>query len=166
MAATGLEIVGAIASLIQLAEFTLKIYRRVDEFQSDAREIPKSLQQLSCEIPLLTETLQQLTEAIENGPVSDKIQTALTLAVKGCSDQVQSLNIILEKTLPGPDDSRGTKFAKALTSLSQDSKVQRKVDSIRNYLNTLTFYLVASSNSFRPATGSVSWIYKDEFSLT
>jgi NACHT NTPase-like protein len=156
MVATGLDIASAVASIIQLIEFTLKVYRRVDEFQSNTRDIPKSFRQFSHEIPLLQETLRQIGEAIENGRISDEIQKALSPAIEGCSEQVESLNAILEKTLPESDDSWGEKARKAIASLIKDSKIEKKMNAIRTYLSTLTFYFVASSSSLRPLIGSTS----------
>jgi hypothetical protein len=160
MVGTGFEVVGAISSIIQLTELTLKVYRRVNEFQSNARDIPKTFQQLSHELPLLQEILQQLKEAIDNGRVSENIQRALTPVVQECSDQAQSLYTILKTTIPGPDASRREKTIKAVASLLKDSKVEKKANTIRSYLSTLTFYFVASSSSLQPLTGITSYVYK------
>ena len=161
MAGTGFEVVGAISSIIQLTELTLKVYRRVNEFQSNARDIPKTFQQLSHELPLLQEILQQLKEAVDNGRVSEKIQRALTPVVQGCSDEAQSLYTILQNTIPGPDASRREKTIKAVASLLKDSKVEKKVNTIRSYLSTLTFYFAASSSALQPLTGITSYIYEN-----
>jgi chromosome segregation ATPase len=158
MVATGLDIASAITSIIQLIEYTLKVYRRVDEFQSNARDIPKTFRQFSHELPLLQNTLRQVGEAIKNGQISDEIQRALTQALKGCSEQVESLNTILGKILPGPYDSRGEKARQAIASLTKDSKIEKKMNAIRSYLSTLTFYFVASSSSLRPLVGTISYL--------
>jgi len=154
MAATGLEIAGAVTTIVQLVDFTCKVFNRVDDFQSHTRELPKTFRQFSLELPLLQETLQQITEATSNGRISDETQRALIPTIEGCREQIESLNAILAKTLPRPEDSWGEKSRKAIISLQKDSKVGKIMNSIRGYLGTLTFYFVASSTPLRPLTGT------------
>lgn len=154
MAATGLEIAGAIATIVQLVDYTCKVFNRVDDFQSHTRELPKTFRQFSLELPLLQETLQQITEATRNGLISGETQRALIPTIKGCREQIESLNAILTKTLPRPEDSWGERSRKAIISLQKDSKVEKIMNSIRGYLGTLTFYFIASSTQLRPLTGT------------
>jgi hypothetical protein len=153
MVATGLDIVSAVASIIQLVQVTCEICRRVNEFQSSTREIPKSFRQFSQELPLLQETLQKIKEAVENGHIPDKTQQALAPTIEGCQERVESLNNILQKTLPRADASSGEKAWKAIISLTKDSKSEKDLIAIRNYLSTLTFYFSASSSLLLPLTG-------------
>jgi hypothetical protein len=148
--ATGLDIVSAISSIVQLIDFTCKVCDRLNEFQSGAREIPKSFRQFGLELPLLQTTFRQLNKAIKDGRVSDETTRALGPPIKRCEVQVEKLNAILEKTLPKPEDSWGEKARKAIVSLQKDSKVEQIMNSIRGYQGTLTFYFVATANSFRP----------------
>jgi hypothetical protein len=50
--AEALGVVAVVFSIVQLVDFTLKVVNRLHEFQSGAKEAPKSLRHLSAELPL------------------------------------------------------------------------------------------------------------------
>jgi N-terminal domain on NACHT_NTPase and P-loop NTPases len=142
----GPEVVGTIATIVQLIDFTCKVCSRINEFQSKTRDVPKTFRQFQLELPLLQTTFQQIQEAIENGHIAENIQKALVPTVEGCKELIEKLNDILGETLPKPEDSWGAVAIKAIVSLQNDSKVRRKMEAIRGYQSSLTFYFAASTS--------------------
>src|ERR1700712_2367622 len=104
--AEALAVVGVVASIVQLVDFSSKVLVRLDEFQSSLGEIPKSFRHIKAELPVLRDTLQQTKDAIDAGFVRDETKIALTPAIEGCMEQIRSLDGILTKTLPTANDSR------------------------------------------------------------
>lgn len=149
-----LAVVGVVANIVQLVDFSSKVLVRLDEFHSSLGEIPKSFRHIKAELPVLRDTLQQTKDAIDAGFVREKSKIALTPAIEGCMEQIQSLDAILTKTLPTPNDSRLKRGTKAIWSLHQDAKVESITKVIQGYIGTLTFYYAAMSSTLQPLTGN------------
>jgi hypothetical protein len=152
--AEALAVIGVVASIVQLVDFSSKVLVRLDEFQSSLGEIPKSFRHIKAELPVLQDTLKQTKDAVDAGFVRDETKTALTPAIEGCMEQIRSLDAILTKTLPTSNDSRLRRGTKAIWSLHQDAKVESIMKVLRGYIGTLTFYYAAMSSALQPLTGS------------
>jgi hypothetical protein len=93
--AEALAVVGIVANIVQLLEFSTTVLHRLKEYQSSLGEIPRSFSQISKELPLLLHTLQQIQEAIAAGYVEIETKKALLPVIKGCQEQVGLLESIL-----------------------------------------------------------------------
>jgi hypothetical protein len=166
--AEALAVVGVVASIVQLVDFSSTVLGRLDEFQSDLGEIPKSFRHIKAELPVLRNTLQQIKEAIDAGSFPDETKRALAPAIEGCMEQIGSLDVILIKSLPVPTDSRLKRGTKAIWSLHQDAKVESITKTLRGYIGTLTFYYTVASSTLQPLpiTGSTLLIMYIESQLT
>ncbi|KAF2728034.1 hypothetical protein EJ04DRAFT_569878 [Polyplosphaeria fusca] len=147
-----LAVVGVVASIVQLVDFSTRVVSRLDEFYSVAKEIPRSFRHVKTELPLLTITLEQLKGAIDTTSVADGSRKALLPIIVGCNEQVAQLDAILKKTLPETNDSWRTKSKKAAVSLHNDAKVESTTKALRNYVGVLTFYYAAASSTLQPLT--------------
>jgi hypothetical protein len=152
--AEALAVVGIVANIVQLVDFTSKVLHRLDEFQSNLGEIPESFRHIKAELPVLRDTLQQTKDAIDAGSVRDDTKRALLPAIKGCTEQIKLLDTILIKTLPIPSDSKLKRGTKAIWSLHQDAKIESIMKTLRGYTGTLTFYYAAASSILQPQTGT------------
>lgn len=157
--AEALAVVGVVATIVQLVDFSSKILSRLDEFRSSVEEVPKSFRHIKVELPPLQDALQRIKEAIDAGSVEDGTKRALLPAIQGCREQFAELDAILAKTLPGPSDSWIARKKKAILSLNQDDKVEGISKILRGYIGTLTFYYTVASSSLQPLSGS---IYNDK----
>jgi hypothetical protein len=151
--AEGLAVVGAVASIVQLVDFSTKAIRRLEEFHSAAGEIPKSFRHVSTDLPVLSTTLQSISQDIGAGSVDTGTKDALMLVVDGCREQIAQLDAILSKTIPATSDGRWTKSKKAMVSIHQEDKVENITKILRNYIGTLTFYRIAASSTLQPLRG-------------
>jgi hypothetical protein len=148
-----LTIVGIVANIIQLVEFTTKVLERLDDFQSNLGEIPKAFRHIRAELPVLQDALKQTKDKIDYGTIEDSTKAALLPAVQGCKGQIEALNGLLAETLPVAGDSRFKKTTKALWSITQDSKAEGITKTLRGYIATLTFYHAAASSTLQPMKG-------------
>ena len=138
--AEALAIVGLVSAIVQFIDFGSKIVNRLDEFQSRINEVPPTFRDIKIELPLLLNTLERTKEQAEAGHVNKSTQEALLQVVEGCRLQVELLNNTLVKTLPKIDDSSWIRGVKAFSSLGQEKKVQQIAQTLRNYIQTLTFH--------------------------
>ena len=152
--AEALAAVGVVASIIQLVDFGTKVLRRLNEFHSSLEKVPKSLRNITVELPLLLDTLDQTKRAIESGSIEDKTQKALQPAIDGCRDQIGLLQTILTKLLPTSSDSWNKRHKKAVLSLIQEAKVDEITTTLRNYIQILTYYHAAASSRLEPLKGT------------
>ena len=148
-----IAVAGIAANLIQLVDFSAKVVRRLNDFQSSLDDVPKSLRSIKMELPILQHTVETLTAAINAGSIGAKTQKALAPALEGCLEQIEMLDRIFDTILPVAGDSWGRRSKKAILSLQQDSKVTAMQKVLRGYVTTLTFYCAATSSSLLPAQG-------------
>jgi hypothetical protein len=152
--AEALAVVSVIASIAQLVDLSFRIVERLKDFQSKAGDLPECFKHISVELPVLIHTLNKTKEDIEAKHVKDATRQAILPAIEGCITEIKSLDIILNKALPGPGDSKIRRSGKAvLSTLRYDSKVEKITRTIRNYVGTLTYYHAASSGSHAPLPG-------------
>jgi hypothetical protein len=104
--AEALAIVGIVANIVQLVDFSSKVLSRLKEFQSSIDEVPNSFRNVKVELPLLLDTLTHINKDISAGLIADDIQKSLLPVIEACQTQIESLDVVLVKTLPTPGDSR------------------------------------------------------------
>ena len=148
-----LAVVGVVASIVQLVNFGSKVLRRLNDFQSNVREIPKPFKHVKDELPILLETLRQTKGAVEQGSISEDTKEAILLVVNGCQTQITLLDGIISRSLPQEGDSWGRKTGKAILSLRQDAKVAKISAMLRTHIQSLTNYRVAASSTVQTTTG-------------
>lgn len=154
--AEAIAIVGIVASIVQLVDFSSRVLRRLDEFQSNQGELPGSFRHVKAELPVLKYTLQYIRDAIEAGSGEDETKKALIPAIEGCTEQIRLLEPILAKILPTSTDSQLRIHTKAILSFRQESKVDSITKVLQRYIGTLTFYYAAISSTLQPLTGNVT----------
>jgi hypothetical protein len=72
---------------------------------------------------------------------------------------------VLVKTLPAPGDSRTQRTRKAISSLSQEAKVEKIGSALRSHLLTLTFYYSVASSTLQPLKGKQLLIGRKRYPL-
>jgi hypothetical protein len=151
--AEAFAVVGIVASIVQLVDFSTTVILRLEEFHSTAGEIPKSFRQFKIELPVLSNALQNISRVIETDSMDTKTRDALTPVVDGCRDQIAQVDVILAKVLPAANDSWQTRSKKAMMSLHQEPKVEKIAKILRGYIATLTFYHTTALSTLQPLKG-------------
>ncbi|KAL6714710.1 hypothetical protein ACLMJK_008135 [Lecanora helva] len=132
--------IGLVVNIVQLVEWGRKIVRRLDEFQRKADEVPKTFLDIKTELPLLLNTLDETQEQAKAGLITEDTQKVLLPVVEGCRAQVEQLDEILVKTLPVATDHRWERGVKALSSLHQEKKVKSISETLRGFIQVLTYH--------------------------
>jgi hypothetical protein len=70
-------VVGIVASIVQLVDFSNRIVSHLDEFYSVVKEIPKSFRDIKTEFPFLSTTLEQIKEVIDSTSIADEPRKVL-----------------------------------------------------------------------------------------
>jgi hypothetical protein len=147
------EVIAGVAiasSFIQLIDFGYKIVRRLNEYKSNSRELPKGFRELQNQLPLLVETLEKIKTLfdknlnLDSDPSAQSLKLSLSSAVGGCQKQLELLDQILGKMVPHTDSWR-ERSKKALLSVTQESEIKKVSANVREYVNTLTFYFTIAS---------------------
>lgn len=146
--AEAIVIVSAVASVVQLFDFSSRIVRRLEEFRAAAGEVPNSFRQISTELPVLSIALQELNEALDRHSLPREFEDALCLVLSECRQQMKELDSILSKLLYDDKDSWHKRGKKAIESLRCDGKVEVIRKSLSSYIAILTFYCAAASPAF------------------
>jgi len=140
-----LAVVSVVASIIQLVDFGTRVLKRLEEYQSNARQIPESFRHIKIELPILLDALRQTKAAIDSGSMHDDTKKVLH-AVEGCKTQIEDLDAIVMKVLPAPGDSRTIRSRKAFSSLRCDGKVKKITTIVRGYIQALTYHAATTSS--------------------
>ncbi|KAK1047098.1 hypothetical protein LTR74_017830 [Friedmanniomyces endolithicus] len=145
-----ITIVGAIASVVQLIDFSTRVLIRLNEYQSNHKELPSAFAHIASQLPILREILEKSKDGMYHQSISpDEVQT-IKPCLRGCQQQVEKLDGILSAILPDAREGRVKRMTKGFRSLWEESDI-RKIDAeIESYVNRLTFYCAWSSSQLDP----------------
>jgi N-terminal domain on NACHT_NTPase and P-loop NTPases len=149
--AEAIAAVGIVASIVQLADFGGKVLHRLNEFQSNVGDIPKTFQYVKAELPILLETLKQTQLSVENGNGGEETKKAVLFIVNACLAQISLLDDLVDRALPKETDSWTRKTRKAVRSIRQDAEVAKITANLRGHIQSLTNYRVAALPTLAPA---------------
>ncbi|KAL8992228.1 MAG: hypothetical protein Q9169_007264 [Polycauliona sp. 2 TL-2023] len=136
-----------IANIAQFIELGSRVAARLEEVGSTIDEAPHVFRAIRTQLPLLVHTLQHLKDQADQGYFNDETEKALTPVIDGCLEQVTSVEELIEKVVVVAGDSSWQRSRKALASIATEKKVQRIADTLRSYIQTLTFYRTANLKS-------------------
>ncbi|KAL9045449.1 MAG: hypothetical protein Q9214_001508 [Letrouitia sp. 1 TL-2023] len=139
-----LFILGIIANISQVVDFTNKAIERIRESGQNLRDIPKAFRDVQTTLPLLANTLSKTKQQIEAGGLDEETCKALRPVLQDCQSRIQDLNGIFEKSLPKEGSSKAMRGWKAISSLGQDRKVEEIVQLIWRHIPLLTYHCVAA----------------------
>lgn len=134
------DIVGLIASVVTLIDFSIKVGKRLEEYSSTINKDPKIFGAIKDDLPLLILILKTIEEDVKSGLIRPDEQNDLHFAVRSCRDRVQELEACLEKVLPKESDNAGKRFGKACKSFVKEQGIKEIITSIRESIQTLTNY--------------------------
>ncbi|MCJ1263724.1 hypothetical protein MMC22_003594 [Lobaria immixta] len=139
-----IAVVSFVSAIAGLIDFSSKVVKRLDDFQSSTHDIPQSLQHVKTILPTTINGLERIKIGARAGTVDSEAQKALLPAIEGCGNRVRRLEEILAEVLPVKDDSSWDKVKKALRSLSTDKEVQDLLKELDRYLANFTFHTTSS----------------------
>jgi NACHT NTPase-like protein len=115
-----LAVVGIIANIIQLADFSVNVIERARGFSSKVVEVPVAFKSLYTVLPLLSLTLSRTMDRTKSNELSENTCKALKPVILGCQTQLLQLEKILKKLIPSKDALAFEIFWKSLASTRED----------------------------------------------
>ena len=137
-----LSAIGVASSVVQFVEFGLKVATRLKEYNSASTDVPKSLQHISAQLPLLLNALDRVKTSIEVESVDLDTRCILKGVVAGCKQQVEKIDKIIDKVLHVTGDTLVTRVQKAFIGLKNDDKVLEIEKSLQTYIQVLILHRV------------------------
>ncbi|KGO58162.1 hypothetical protein PEX2_066720 [Penicillium expansum] len=135
-----LTVVGAVASTIQLIEFTAKVFDRLNNYIRHIDEVPETLRQIKLHLPLFIETLQRVQTFIDFGYFNPRTSSVLKDFVEESFSQMVLLDDLLLKIIPDKGDSVIKKGRKAIFSLKEESSLKKIFENISGYIEKLLLF--------------------------
>jgi len=140
--AEALLVVGIIANILQLVDFTSKVVGRVKDSAQDGHSIPKAFRNIQVTLPLLATTLRKTEDQVKSGKSDEQTCNALRPVVEACEAQMNELKAIFVQALPAEGASRWTRRWRAISSVGKDKKVDEIARSLSELRSTLIHYHV------------------------
>ena len=147
--AEALAVVGIIANIIALVEFSNDAISRVKEYGEDAQDLPKTFRDIESGLPLIVHTLGEIQTRVSDGKVPEESCKALKEVLGNCTAKLAELRIIFDKVLPQDGASKGKRAWKGLVSLRQDKKVEEISQALTRSLQSLTLFHVVAAPTTR-----------------
>lgn len=145
--AEAIAVIGVTSSIVQLFEFITRLVDRLKEFGSALKDLPDSLNAVWIQLPLIADSLMKTQAQAAAGYLSPSTVSALEPLVEKCLQNTQRLYEILDRSLPKPDSSGWQRARQALSSLRDDSEVERIANQLRGQLDTLILHHVTLISS-------------------
>ncbi|EAW17043.1 uncharacterized protein NFIA_003990 [Aspergillus fischeri NRRL 181] len=146
--ADALSIVGAIASTIQLVDFTVKIFDRLNHYLHLVDEVPESLRGIRLHLPLFIEALRRTQSHIDHGHYNPMTSDVLKSFVDECKSQMILLEDILVKVTPAHDDSKIIRSRKAVCSLKHEKALKKIHLNLSGYIEKLLLFQSTVSSDY------------------
>ncbi|GAQ03699.1 hypothetical protein ALT_1020 [Aspergillus lentulus] len=146
--AEAITIVGAIASTIQLVDFTIKVFDRLNHYLHLVDEVPKSLRGIRLHLPLFIEALRRTQFHIDHGHYNPMTSAVLKSFVDECNSQMILLEDILAKVAPAQDDSKMIRSRKAVCSLKHEKALKKIHSNLSGYIEKLLLFQSTVSSDY------------------
>lgn len=125
------------AAILQFVTVAGKLIQRIDEFSCTAEELPKALRCIHLQLPFLLETCQNLDTGNETESV--------TAILNGCLREVEGLYSLINKILPGPEDTKLSRAYKAIKSIRCEDKLELALKKIEQFKTDLILHCCQTS---------------------
>lgn len=132
--------VGAVASVIQLVDFTTRVFERVNLYIHRVDEAPETLRDIGIHLPLFIDALHRIQFHIDFGHFNPQTSAALKILIDECFSQMTVLDDLMTKLTPKPGDSKLTKTRKAILSLKDEKTLEKIFSKISGYIKMLLLY--------------------------
>ena len=142
--AEALLVLGLLANLAGVVDFTLKALGRIKDAKDGAREIPKAFQDVATMLPLLDDALKKTQMHIEDGKLGEDFCRNVKGALNECFGKIEDLNVIFEECRPKDNAPWFEREWKAMSSMRQDRKIDEICKQIWRIIPLLTYHHVVS----------------------
>jgi N-terminal domain on NACHT_NTPase and P-loop NTPases len=138
-----LAVIGIIANIIALVDFSVKVYDRAKGFGDEVKDVPEEFREVRRILPLVANTLEKTSSHAKSGQVDEETCKVLRPVLEGCQIKIEELSAIFNNVLPAEGASKWTRGWKAVSSMGQDKKVKALASKIWDDVQALTYYHVS-----------------------
>jgi len=138
--AEAVAVIGLASSIVQFVDFSSKVIKRLQEFQSSLKEKHNIFADLIIILPLMRDTLDRLCHPSVPNYQREETEEVLLPVIRACVAQVEFLEGILEKTIPDASETSSSKRWKALCSLAREEAVKCAAARLNRFSNSLNFH--------------------------
>jgi len=135
--------IGLAAAVVQFIQFGVQVAKRLDEFNNaNPGEVPRSLQAISIQLPLLLNALNRIKtdSEIKNFDVDTKC--ILRGVISGCQLQVAEVETMINDISRSPGEAFKARIRKVFTSLKYDEKIWEVERNLHTYISVLILHHV------------------------
>jgi ankyrin repeat protein len=138
-----LSAIGLASAVTQFIDFGFKIGKRLTEYNKALpNEVPRSLQSIDTQLPLLINALQRVKNDIEVNKFDLDTRCILKGVISGCATLVEEVENILNRVAKQQGESLGSKLKKSFASFKYDEKILSIDKSLQTYINILILHHV------------------------
>ena len=137
-----LSAMGVAASIAQFVNLGVQVAARLKEYNSATTDVPKALQHISAQLPLLVRSLERIKTGMEVEKVDLDTRCILKGVVSGCMQQVEKVDRIIDKVLHVPGDTLVSKVQKVFVGLKNDEKILAIEKNLQTYISVLILHRV------------------------
>ena len=138
-----LSAIGIASAVAQFIDVGFKIGKRLAEYnKASPNEVPRSLQSINTQLPLLVNALQRVKSDVEVNKFDFDTRCILKGVISGCVTLVEEVEHILIKVAKAPGESLASKVRKSFASFKQDEKILAIDKNLQTYINVLILHHV------------------------
>ncbi|TVY43158.1 Ankyrin [Lachnellula occidentalis] len=143
--------IGIAAAVVQFVQFGFQIVKRLEELNNAyPGEVPRSLQAINTQLPLLLDALKRIKTDSEVKSLDVDTKCILRGVISGCHVQVAELETMINEIARSPGETFKTKIKKVFTSLRYDEKIWAVQRNLNTYISVLTLHHVVDSTEVPP----------------
>lgn len=141
-----LSAIGLASSIVQFITFGLSVAKRLDELNAiHPGDVPKSLQAISSQLPLLLNALSRIKSDSQLKNLDFDTKCILRGMISGCQSQIIEVENMVNVITNAPGDNFKTKMKKVFTSFKYDDKVREIERNLQTYISVLILHHVIDS---------------------
>lgn len=146
-----LSAIGLASAVVQFIEFGLKVAERLEEFNAkNPGEVPRSLQVISTQLPLLLNALGRISSDSQIKNLDFDTKCIIRGMVTGCRAQIAEVETMINEISRAPGDSFRVKIKKVFASLKYDEKIWDIERNLHTYISVLILHHVVDSADAPP----------------
>lgn len=132
------DVVGLVASIITLAEWSKNVINRAEGLRSAKKEGAASFEGIRDLLPPIIHIVERTRQRIEKGEIDEKTCEAIKPSHASVKRILSELKIVLEKLTPKRDASNFDIYSKAVKGAFQEKKIQGIRQSLQEHVTVLT----------------------------
>ncbi|MCJ1378617.1 Ankyrin repeat domain-containing protein 44 [Xylographa soralifera] len=142
-----LTALGLAAAVIQFVQFGMQVAARLEDYRSsNPNEIPKSIEAICTQLPLLLNAFNRMNSEASLNKLDFDTRCILKGVVAGCMTQVEEIEKIVRQISNEPGQSLGVKMRKVFVSLKSEDKVWAIERNLHTYISVLILHHVVDSS--------------------